>query len=53
MAKAKAAKKPRAIWRPVTAKVKRVIDTLAKQHPGAWTELAFNNAYELLVATVL
>lgn len=53
MAKAKAAKKPRAIWRPVTAKVKRVIDTLAKQHPGAWTELHFNNAYELLVATVL
>ena len=34
-------------------KVKRVIDALSKQHPGAWTELHFNNAYELLIATVL
>lgn len=49
---AKAAKK-RPAWRPVTAKVRRVVGTLAKQHPGAWTELAFTNAYELLVATVL
>ena len=49
MAKAK----PARIWRPVSAKVKRVIDALAQQHPGAWTELDFRNAYELLVATVL
>lgn len=35
------------------AKVKRVIDALSRQHPGAWTELHFNNAYELLIATVL
>ena len=53
MAKAKPAKKPKAIWRPVAAKVTRVIDALAKQHPGAWTELDFRNSYELLVATVL
>jgi len=45
------ARKP--LWRPESAKVRRVIDALAKQHPGAWTELAFTNAYELLVATVL
>jgi len=51
MAKRRTVKRP--AWRPVTAKVRRVVDTLAKQHPGAWTELAFNNAYELLVATVL
>ena len=41
------------VWRPETDKVRRVIDKLSKQHPGAWTELAFNNAYELLIATVL
>lgn len=45
------ARKP--LWRPETATVRRVINALAKQHPGAWTELAFRNAYELLVATVL
>ena len=45
------ARKP--LWRPESAKVRRVIGALAKQHPGAWTELAFRNAYELLVATVL
>ena len=45
------ARKP--LWRPETAKVRRVIGALAKQHPNAWTELAFTNAYELLVATVL
>jgi len=49
---AKAARK-RPVWRPVTTKVRRVIDALEKQHPGAWTELDFRNAYELLVATVL
>ncbi|MEX2273511.1 MAG: endonuclease III [Vicinamibacterales bacterium] len=53
MPKAKAVKKAKPMWRPVSAKVKRVIDALAKQHPGAWTELHFTNAYELLVATVL
>lgn len=47
-AKAKAPK-----WLPVAAKVRRVVETLAKQHPNAWTELHFRNAYELLVATVL
>ena len=41
------------IWRPVSAKVKGVIDTLSKQHPNAWTELDFRNPYELLIATVL
>lgn len=45
------ARKP--LWLPERAKVRRVIDALAKQHPDAWTELAFSNAYELLVATVL
>ncbi|HUF24056.1 MAG TPA: endonuclease III [Vicinamibacterales bacterium] len=49
---AKAAKR-RPAWRPVTARVRRVIDALEKQHPGAWTELDFRDAYELLVATVL
>jgi endonuclease-3 len=53
MAKARLAKKPKAIWRPVAAKVRRVIDALSQQHPGAWTELHFTNPYELLVATVL
>ena len=45
--------KAKRIWRPVPAKVKRVIDKLSKQHPNAWTELAFRNPYELLIATVL
>ena len=45
--------KAKRIWRPVSAKVKRVIDKLSKQHPGAWTELNFRNPYELLIATVL
>jgi endonuclease-3 len=31
----------------------RILDKLEGQHPGAWTELAFTNAYELLVATIL
>ena len=30
-----------------------IFDKLDGQHPGAWTELAFTNAYELLVATIL
>lgn len=54
MAKARpsAGKRPPA-WRPDARKVRRIIDALEKQHPGAWTELDFRNAYELLVATVL
>lgn len=31
----------------------RILDRLEAQHPGAWTELRFENAYELLVATIL
>jgi endonuclease-3 len=31
----------------------RVLDRLELQHPDAWTELNFTNAYELLVATIL
>jgi len=31
----------------------RVLDRLEAQHPNAWTELNFTNAYELLVATIL
>ena len=31
----------------------RVLDRLEVQHPNAWTELDFTNAYELLVATIL
>ena len=32
---------------------KRIIDTLAQQHPNADTELNYRNAFELLVATIL
>ena len=32
---------------------RRVIETLAQQHPNADTELHYHNAYELLVATIL
>jgi endonuclease-3 len=35
------------------ATVRRIIETLAKQHPNADTELHYRNAYELLVATIL
>src|SRR5262245_41729498 len=35
------------------AVVNRIFDRLDEQHPGAWTELHFSNAYELLVATIL
>jgi endonuclease-3 len=31
----------------------RVLDRLEAQHPDAWTELHFTNAFELLVATIL
>jgi endonuclease-3 len=30
-----------------------ILDRLQSQHPNAWTELNFNNPYELLVATIL
>ena len=33
--------------------VARIFDKLDAHHPGAWTELSFTNAYELLVATIL
>ena len=32
---------------------RRIIEALAGQHPNADTELAYRNAFELLVATVL
>ncbi len=32
---------------------RRILAALAKQHPGADTELAYRNAFELLVATML
>lgn len=35
------------------AATRRIIGTLATQHPNADTELHFSNAYELLVATIL
>lgn len=47
------AKAAKPLWQPDSAKVRRVIDRLEAQHPNAWTELAFRNPYELLVATVL
>jgi endonuclease III len=35
------------------ATVRRIIDTLARQHPNADTELHYRNAFELLAATIL
>ena len=35
------------------AAVRRIIETLATQHPNADTELHYRNAFELLVATIL
>jgi endonuclease III len=35
------------------ATVRRIIETLARQHPNADTELRYRNAFELLVATIL
>ena len=32
---------------------RRILTALEKQHPGAFTELDFRNAFELLVATIL
>jgi endonuclease-3 len=36
-----------------TAATRQILDTLEAQHPDADTELAYTNAYELLVATIL
>ena len=47
------AKRPAALTSRVTDAAARVFDKLDAQHPGAWTELNFTNAYELLVATIL
>ena len=33
--------------------VRRIITALERQHPDAFTELTFRNAYELIVATIL
>ena len=38
-----------ATTRPAT----QILDRLQTQHPNAWTELAFTNPFELLVATIL
>src|SRR5438128_377126 len=35
------------------AKTRKIIETLARQHPNADTELHYGNAFELLVATIL
>ena len=35
------------------AKARTIFDRLDRQHPNAWTELHFTNAFELLVATIL
>jgi endonuclease III len=35
------------------AKARTIFDRLDQQHPNAWTELHFTNAFELLVATIL
>src|SRR5688572_31282590 len=35
------------------ATTRRIIETLATQHPNADTELHYRNAFELLVATIL
>jgi endonuclease-3 len=48
---AAASKQPARSKRPGT--VRRIIETLAKQHPNADTELHYRNAFELLVATIL
>ena len=47
--------KPAAAGRPRVdpAKALRIFDRLDRQHPNAWTELTFSNAFELLVATIL
>ena len=39
--------------RSTKAKTRRVIETLAEQHPNADTELQYRNAFELLAATIL
>ena len=45
-------KRPVPPARPAAA-VRRIVAALSRQHPDAFTELKFRNAYELLVATIL
>jgi endonuclease-3 len=49
--KTAALKGPAALKKPAT--VRRIIGTLATQHPNADTELHYRNPFELLVATML
>ena len=39
--------------RPKAARAARILDALERQHPDAWTELHFENPFQLLVATIL
>jgi endonuclease-3 len=39
--------------RKTAAETIAILDALATQHPNAWTELDFRNAFELLIATIL
>jgi endonuclease III len=61
-AQAKAPKRPapgrpglarKAPARKTAAETVAILDALATQHPNAFTELVFTNAFELLVATIL
>jgi endonuclease-3 len=55
-AAARPAKRPKASTPPTrktAAETVAILDKLATQHPNAWTELDFRNAFELLVATIL
>jgi endonuclease-3 len=45
--------KPRSATAAKPRLAKDILDRLQTQHPNAWTELSFSNAYELLVATIL
>ena len=49
---ARRATRPPAPVHPPPA-TRRVLRSLERQHPGAFTELVFRNAYELLTATIL
>ena len=50
---ARAAKPGKVPARKTAAETVAILDGLATQHPNAWTELDFRNAFELLVATIL
>jgi endonuclease-3 len=47
------ARSPAATRKAKAASAEAVFDALDTQHPNAWTELAFTNPFELLVATIL